>query len=344
MNSLVAERSVDTIFCLTQEQTRYLFSLEKLLVQNDIVNSKIEKRIQFEKQWLQKWKEAVEKGMSVEGTTVKLIDSRHELIEALKKSLNESKDKIWYHLIILEAVIFRAYYPLDSDDDKEYGKLSYASQTEYLKEFISSVGYDSPDMVKRYETSYEKSLNIAMGKIPKTLTIVTLLTGTLSIPLMIPLVSAIVGVSSMSLSGAAMAHAWVAAIGGGVALTGGIGTASGITSVICGGILLGIGNNGSFLSNVDDISKKTPGLVLSQAVKLNVVLQEIILKEQNNIELARHMTERYKILIGELNKKLKMLQLEQKPDKTEMKNIKMVTAYLEALYKDMCKAVSAYEV
>lgn len=140
-----------------------------------------------------------------------------------------------------------------------------------------------------------------------------------------------------------MAHAWVVAIGGGVALTGGIGAASGITSVICGGILLGIGNNGSFLSNVDDISKKTPGLVLSQAVKLNVVLQEIILKEQNNIELARHMTERYKILIGELNKKLKMLQLEQKPDKTEMKNIKMVTAYLEVLYKDMCKAVSAYE-
>lgn len=201
MNSLVAERSVDTIFCLTQEQTRYLFSLEKLLVQNDIVNSKIEKRIQFEKQWLQEWKEAVEKGMSVEGDTVKLIDSRHELIEALKKSLNESKDKIWYHLIILEAVIFRAYYPLDSDDDKEYGKLSYASQIGYLKEFISSVGYDSPDMVKRYETSYEKSLNIAMGKVPKTLTIATLLTGTLCIPLMMPLVSTIVGVSAMSLSG-----------------------------------------------------------------------------------------------------------------------------------------------
>lgn len=351
MNTNNSTQDINLTFGLTQEQTCFLFSLEKLLTQNDIINSSIKKNIQYEKQWLREWELSLKEGDNEKEKNIVLINSRYELIEKLKHSLEQNdNNNIWYRLIILEAIAFKAYYPLGKNDDKQYQKLKYDSQIKYLKEFVASVGYVTADDVERYEKMYNRAINIGSGKKQKIVTTVVsvlavgAITAATAGAFAGPIAVTLFGSQFAGLSGAALTSACLAFAGGGAIAAGGAGMAGGVIAIVGGGALLGVAGGSATALGIGVISKKDPQFTLTQAAKLSVVLREIVLNEQHDIILAQQILEQYKENIAKMEKELKKLKLEQENNKEEISNLKKAIEYLEKVFKDTNKFASAYDV
>lgn len=351
MNINNSTQDVNLTFGLTQEQMCYLFSLEKLLTQNDIINSSNKKNIQYEKQWLREWELSLKEGDNEEERDIVLINSRYELIEKLKQSLGQNdNNNIWYRLIILEAIAFKAYYPLGKDDDKKYQKLKYDSQIKYLKEFVTSVGYATADDVERYMKMYNRAIDVGNGKKQKIVTTIVSVVAVGAITAATagafagPIAVALFGSQFTGLTGAALTSACLAFAGGGAIVVGGAGMAGGVIAIVGGGALLGVASGSAAALGIGLISKQDPKFTLTQAAKLSVVLREIILNEQHDIVLAQKILAQYKENIAEMEKELKKLKLEQEKNKVEISNLKKAIEYLEKVFKDTNKFASAYDV
>ena len=222
-----------SVFGLTEKQTALLFSLQRACVLDDANNTKSDEQKTLKKEWVNKWCESIT--ITPEDktqTNIKLIDTAN-LVQEFKNELNSTETKTWFHLIILEAVAFTAYFPLsdNKEENKLYSKLKYREKIEYIKDFISKVGYGKPEIADLYYKMYKKAVDKATGKtgkIVRNILIVALaaaLTAATAGAFAGKIAVLLVGAKFAGLKGAALVAACLAYLGGGAIAAGGLGMA-----------------------------------------------------------------------------------------------------------------------
>ncbi len=108
--------AITTLFGLSKSQLRILFSVEKLLTEQDMKESqeKKHKDAPMKVRWLQSWTKTVEQELSAP------FFSREELLSQIQTEKSETANLTWLYMCVLEATLFVPYSPLgiSAEDDK----------------------------------------------------------------------------------------------------------------------------------------------------------------------------------------------------------------------------------
>lgn len=351
MGTVNEEADILSMFGLTAMQTKILFSIENLLVQNDIQNSKNNK--ETKQQWLSEWSAFIIEYLTraFHNEPSRLM-TREEVLDAITQEKLSAINNTWYYLIMLEATLFIPYTPIgkDKNNDKLYSKLKYEEQTSAIKELVRENVIMDEVFVDRFKKTYSKSISKITGKgtkiafaIVTTIAITAMVAATAGI-LSGPIAVTLYGSQFVGLSGAALTSACLAMAGGGAIAAGGAGMAGGVFTIVGGGALLGFATGGAGVGAITLFVASAPELALTQAAKLEVVLKEIILNAQKDIECAQNVLENYKNQIANLHSELAKMELERGEDKTTITNMKETIEYMEKAYKDISKFLSSYKV
>ena len=344
MDNKIEDIDILSAFGLTVRQTELLFSFQKTCALMDAEATKSDGKREQKMAWIDRWSSIISDNSGQE--KLSLVE-QSDLVGEFKKELSETNAKTWFHLIILEAVTFKAYFPLgDKEEDKLYKKLSYEKQTEYIKNFISLVGYGKPEIAERYLNIYNKSIDKAIGKLKRIIMFVLLASAIIAAAagaFAAPIAVFLVGGLFPGLKGAALVAACLAYLGGGAVAIGGMGMAGGVLVIVGGGALLGAAAGGAAAVGKEALFKSSPQFALTFAAKLNVVLREIILNEQRDVKFAQAILKKYEETIVQLSSQIAKLKLESEKDKDSIKNLKKSVEYMERIFEDMQKFSSSFE-
>lgn len=308
---------------LTSEQTRILFSMQYLLIENDIQGH--ERKKTEKKKWLQEWTESINNYLrGIDKQTYKPITiARSRLISEILDIINtvNMSNKTPIYLILLELTLFTPYYPLAGA--KMATRLRYRRDKEYLEGMAVELGIGS-EYVDKYLSGYKKAVQGITGFWPKIIggalvgAILLAVTAGLAAPLLGALFAPI------GLSGAAATSAGLAALGGGAIAAGGAGMAGGIATIVAGGALLGVGSG----LGVGKLLSSSPKFTLSEAAKLEVVMREITLTAQKDVRLAQEIILEQRNTLKMLDDRLFELQQEEDENKDQIKTLKKSISHL----------------
>lgn len=321
------------------------------MVRNDVEKTKKKKGIRdYQKQslvkgqWLKSWE------ASINDYLAKLDASKNLRLLVTDKAIKESiqveshtETEIWKYLILLECVSFSPYYPLGGTQEErdESGKL-YAGQKfdkegrkEILVRIANLLGIDVS-----YIGKFEKSLKSALRKISGSALIITLgiTIGILAVLAAIFLTGGFGAIAAAfapeGLSGAAAISSGLAALGGGAVAAGGFGVAGGMAVIVGGGSLIGIGLGGS-AGLV--IAKANSKMVMYEAVKLEVVMKEILLAVQKDTKSFQEILNKLTADREELRIEVERLKASQEESKKQIKELEKSIKYLSRLIEDLRK-------
>lgn len=334
------------MFGLTEEQLYILYSLEYAITQKDIFADK--KNSEGKILWIEKWESALNKTH----TDKKAIPYKEldELVSAVRNEADKSPNKTWFYLVMLEATLFVPYSPLGTDEDKQYKKLHFSNQSDFLKAFAVETGIMDPVYVDRYQKTYTKTLDKLTGK---GLKIALGVVGVVAIAAVVaatagiaagPIAVGLFGSEFAGLGGAALTSACLAMVGGGAIAAGGFGMTGGVIAIVGGGAILGAAGGGAAVTAIGLLLKNSPSFTLTQAAKLEVVLKEITLNAQKDVQNAQAIMEALLKQIKSLQKELEELKAEQEKDKKAFANMEKSLNYLKKAYEDMSVFKSSFEV
>lgn len=341
------ENNALQMFGLTSSQLKILYSLEKIMTEQDILLN--DKGNIDKEHWLSRWTANVCASLGLSDTSQLL--SKPELMHTITQEINQDVNRTWFYLIMLEGSLFHAYTPLgeSKDTDKRYGKLKYKPQNAVLEEVAMCSNIMETAYIQRFQKTYQKSIDKLTGKIQKVAL------GAVSIVAVSAIAAATAGVmagpiavalfgSNFTFGGAALTSACLAMAGGGAIAAGGAGMAGGVMAIVGGGALLGAAGGGATVAATNMLVKSAPSLALSQAAKLEVVLKEISLNAQQDVHNAQLIIDNFKSQIRRLQKELDDLKKEKEADRTMIKNMEKSLSYLRKAYQDMNQFKSSYEI
>ena len=158
-------------FGLTTSQSQVLFSLERMLVVNDIpkVIINYEKRAKVKKQWLSLWEKSINDYLThLDNSNSRLLMTRGEIEQSILEENKKTETEVWKYLILLECCFFAPYTPLGGTQEEieESGKLvaglklDKKSREETLLDIATLLGIDS-----KYVEVFEKSKNAAFRRL-----------------------------------------------------------------------------------------------------------------------------------------------------------------------------------
>ena len=353
MDSISNNSSLLEMFGMSFSQTKALFSMEKMIVQNDIANTKNEKTSLTKKKWLRKWEKGIEDALSqIDPNESTALLKKDEVDNLIKDEWGASKIRTWYYVLVLELVSFVPYTPLGDKNDKEFGKCKFDEKkaVEFIKTLVEEQGYVSGEKVERLDKAYDKELKKISGDVTKTVAKIAIVgfvgaTAALAAALAAgPIAVMILGGGLEGLKGAALVNACLALIGGGAIAEGGLGVAGGVAIIAGGGGLLGLAGGGTAMGVGTALFESSPKYALSQAAKLETVLKEVVLNVQQDVVVAQEIIAQYKNQIGELNRALAYMEIENQKSKNEIKNMGKSIEYLMKSCRDMIAFTSAYNL
>ena len=320
---------------LSLEQTEILYNLEYYKTVNDIENTNLpvtgEAIKELKTAWLQEWKKFISDGFEsftqVSGTEMHWY-SMEELYQHIEE---QSPNKPWYRLILLEVMLFEPYYPLGIEKNKKGDDIpsqKYKVLNNPINCFKKGEGdrflneqftgkYCELGYVKRLRKSYDKRMN-ELNEVLKT--VITSLSITAAIAIVTiatagafagPIAVALVGTNFTGLSGAALTSACLAYLGGGAVAAGGAGMIGGTIAIVGGGAALGIGVGagvGGAVGSADLLGKKN---TIMQSAKLLTSVREIFLNDEHDVEFSNSVYEQYLQNITEIEKGLIELRLKK---------------------------------
>ena len=335
------------MFGLNSEQLEILYSIEKELTEQDIALNP--KTADTRRKWLNQWLRTLDDSMY--NTSDMKLFSGSFLYDAIKRVSRESNNKTWFYLVMLEATLFEAYFPLDEDKDntKAYSKLRYKRDTEYLKRIATITGLMNPEYIDRYLETHKKVYRKISGKAAKAIIAslsifaVSAVAAAIAAIFAGPIAIAIFG-KGFELSGAALTSACLAMAGGGALAVGGLGMAGGVMAIAGGGALLGVAGSGAATAAVLALTKNSPDFTLTQSAKLEVVLREVLLNAQHDTESAQAVISRLQAQIRNLKTELERLKKAQDKDKETVQNLKQSIDILTKAVKDMVLFKSSFEI
>ena len=345
MSATNGNADISSMFGLTEKQAKILFSIERLLVLNDIIYSKDNKMLK--QKWLSEWSASVIDCLTKDPQNPVKFMTRGEILSAIALENSTDANNTWYYLIMFEATLFIPYYVLNKNK-KEYDKLKYKEQTDTIKDMVRASAIMDEVFIDRFKKTYSVTISKLKGtKIPlyivSTLAIAAIVAataGTLSGPIAVALYAS----QFPGLSGAALTSACLAIAGGGAIAAGGAGMAGGVLTIVGGGALIGLAIGGAGVGAAAKFIATSPEFALTQAAKLEVVLKEIILNAQKDIMCAQKVLENYKNQIAYLHSELAKIKLEHGEDKEIIKNMKESLDLMEKSYKNIIDLLKKYEV
>lgn len=347
--------SILEMFGLTFEQSRLLFSIEKMIAEYDADYLKSDKASDYKRKWISAWEKGVTDYLTaIDKTRNAQLMNIGEISQSVNKEMESSPNRTWYYIIVLECLAFTPYTNLGTeDDDKKYKKCKYNDKKSFkmLKDFFDEQGYLTEEKIERLHNVYEKSLNQISGKTNKmamgavaVVAIAALFA--LGAAIAAPEIAALlVGSTFEGLYGIALTNACLALVGSGVAaVTGSTAMLGGVITIAGGGALLGIAGGGTAVGIASKVLSASPDYTLTQAAKLETILKEVILNAQQDVVAAQKIINIYREQINSLNKEITKLEVDNDKNKQALKNLKLSIKYLKKSCQDMNSFTSAYEI
>lgn len=364
-------------FALTLDQIELLYNLEYYKTENDVQKTFTppiggDHILSLKNTWIFEWKDYMEKGFP--GFTGKEDAVLHwySVQELKDRIISNDPSKVWFRLMLLEAMLFEPYYPMSMEKDKagkeipsrKYDELknpmfSYkkGEGDKFLDTFFEQ-GYYNKGYVQRLRHCYDKAqreLTEVLKTVIKTISVaagVTIITVATAGAFAGPLAVALVGSNFAGLSGAALTSACLAYIGGGAIAAGGLGMAGGSMFIVGGGVLLGAGAGAGIGSAVGMTSLMGKEATIRQSAKLMVSVQEIFLNDEKDIEFSKSIYEQFTDSALKIEKGLAELRFkeetasseEKKRIKQEIKNTEESLQAMKIARKSMKKFISSFEV
>lgn len=319
-----------SVFGLNAIQTEILYELERRLVLNDVKSD--EKKTEKKSKWLSDWNQSInlylKDTLNIKDIHIFNKCNDKKLLECIKV---DSENNVWKYMVLLECVLFSAYFPFKKEDTKKYKSLKMAKKPKHemlekiAKDFL---GVDSK-YIKLFEKAFEKSIkrmsNYWMKVVGVSLGIVAL-----ALIAIFTFQYEILGlVAAEGASGAALITSGLAALGGGAVAAGGGGVAAGTAVFVGGGILLGsaVGVPSGFIVATATNSK----LFLSQAAKMEVVLKEIVLAIQKDTAYFQKILLNLQSQTASLTAELQRLKMDEESNKKKISELKKSIKYLESV-------------
>ncbi|HCW23418.1 MAG TPA: hypothetical protein DGX96_07160 [Lachnospiraceae bacterium] len=373
------EEKVDiSKFGLTEEQTEILYNLEFYKTLDCIASSMkmpVTNRhiLSLKNEWVAEWRAYMDKGfqgfVNREGAVLHWYTK-----EDLKKKIaQDSPEKTWFRLVLLEAMVFEPYFALSLEKDRKGNEtpsrkyqelqnpvLGYqkADGDRFLENFFQQEPYYQKGYVKRLRSCYDKNLtklnevqkNVTRGIIITAgVTVAAVLTAGMFAP---AIAVALVGSNFSGLTGAALTSACLAYLGGGAIAAGGFGMAGGTMAIVGGGALLGLGAGAGAAGISGAAALMGKKQTILQSAKLMVSVQEIFLNDEGDIRYSDTIYEQYVKQIQDLEQKTVELKLkanvaspkDQANLKKEIKNLEETTHAMKIAMKGMNQFISSYKV
>lgn len=346
MKSFISE------FGLTLKQTCLLFSLERQIVLDDIMNSKVKKKLEEANQkqlWLDKWDTHLNEFLNHLGENQNvLIDitkvDPYKLYEEIENKRDLSEIKTWRYLILLECTLFTPYYSLGSNEDENESttdkikkifnglSLDESIQKFSLKNICTLLGIDQK-YIDIFIKQYQQSLRSLSGFWTKVL-IIGGVGMVAAVAAALFLINPIAGFfAAPGLAGAAAFSAGMAALGGGAIAAGGFGIAGGFAVLIGGAMVLGGGAG----AGIGALASATPQIVLTELAKIQVVLKEIVLGIQKDTKLMQEIIMQLHNNVGEMQQEIIKLKLENDQNKEKIKNLEESIEYMKKVINEFTK-------
>lgn len=363
-------------FGLTLEQTEILYNIEFFKALNDISKTVIplggERIVQLKNEWVNEWRDGMEKGFRGFTGRPDAVLHWYNKKELLERIAANNPTQVWFRLVLLEAMLFKPYYPLSLEEDRKGNKIpsrkyrelqnpvagyKKAEGDKFFESFFDGPYY-RPGYVRRLRRCYDKVLKELNEVLKMALTalgitaVVTVAAVVTAGMLAGPIAVALVGSNFAGLSGAALTSACLAYIGGGAIAAGGAGILGGTVTIVGGGALLGVGVGagvGGAVGAAGLMGKK--GTIL-QSAKLMVSVREIFLNDEHDIAYSNAVYEQFVRNIADMEKGLVELKLkENTADKEEkkrlqqkIKNTEESVKAMKIAMKSMNRYISAFEV
>ena len=345
------EKSIVDLNCLSLdfEEMRILYSLENLIVSNDISITKNKNDADLKEKWQRKWQEKLITMLSSDNITLENFFLNEKEIQ---KYLGTNSNEMAQYLIVLEAMLFEPYYAIFEDDnDKKLKKLK--NKSKYLLESYTQIqDLISAKEIEKIKKVYRKSASKIAGADKGMIfgaigtAVIMIASGALAFTFAPVIAVALVGNGAAGLSGAALISHCLAVLGGGSLAAGGLGMAGGTAVITGGGALLGmVSGTGMSATTVYLLSQE--GYVLSECSRLltycKVVLKERLHDEKSIIDIYTKLESQIdtvKNSIAEFERNLQSEdKKEQKENKKKIKVAKNSLKYLESCLSELQKLV-----
>lgn len=323
------EKTLAGLECLSlnYSQLRVLYSLERLIVAEDIPHTKFPKTLDKKKKWKTVWENKLLDEMRVpEAERPSFFMSEDSIVSYFIQHGNEGP---WIHLVALEASIFKAYHPLNGDEtDKVYEQLD--CKYDYLtSRFPNLQDYVTKKDVTGLRTSYRWASGFISGKSQKRIigavvsAAITIGTAGLAYAFAPVIAVAMVGESAAGLSGAALVSHSLAVVGGGSLAAGGFGMAGGTAVITGGGAFLGLlgGSGVSAAGTLGVLSNSS--YVLSECARLTTYCYEILYRKYDDIKTISDLELQVRGRIAIINSQLDSLKKRNTKDKVMRERIKV---------------------
>jgi len=357
-NSTNNDSIIYDTFGLTYEQSRLMFSVQKMIAQYDSSLAQ-EKALQRQKtkqaklEWVENW----EKGIAIyldgmDGNRGGELVNAENIKEEFEKELSVSPNKTWVYIIALECLEFSPYTPLGGDNDKAYKGLNHNASKchEYVKAVFADNRVLSAETLDQLHNTYTKSINQISGKAGKMATkvLAVVAIGAIAAALTAvgagPIAVGLFGSQFSGLTGIALTNACLALAGGGAIAAGGLGMAGGVAIIAGGGALLGLAGGGTAVGMLSYMMCHSPEYALTQSAKLETILKEVILNAQKDVVSAQTIISQYRAQIDQLNKKITELETDNEKHKEELKNLHASIKYLKKSCQSMNKFTSSFQI
>lgn len=346
------ERSIVDLSCLSLdfEEMRILYSLENLIVSDDISITKNKNDADLKREWQRKWQENLVTKLTNGNTALENFFLNE--IE-IQKYLETNSNEMAQYLILLEAMLFEPYYAIfENDNDKKLKKLKNKSKY-LLEKYTQLQDLISTKEIEKIKKVYKKSLSKIVGANKGMMVgaigtaVVMIASGALAFGFAPVIAVAIVGPGAAELTGAALISHCLAVLGGGSLAAGGFGMAGGTAVITGGGALLGMvsGTGMSAATTVYLFSQE--GYVLSECSRLltycKVVLKERLHDEKSIIDIYSKLESQIDTIKNSVTEFESNLQSEdkkeQKANKDKIKVAKKSLKYLENCSSELQKLV-----
>lgn len=226
---------------LDPQKARVLHSLMRQKVLYDIEREKHDRHAERKGKWLDEWSRRITQTIGVEGDGY-FLDGK-SLYDEINGTVGAGNGE-WLWLVALELVMFKPYFPLHGDNDKEYKSLKARSdyigdvfcqkQTLIAAKELHGLGRGVKDMENRLDGAMARRLGGTACVV-----VAVAATGGLAFylaPAVAPVLAAAFGFEAAGLYGAALTSASLAFLGGGSLIAGGAGMAGGTMLIVGGGV------------------------------------------------------------------------------------------------------------
>ena len=340
---------------LNYDQMRVLSSLERLILEDDIENTKKEEEKTLKLQWMEKWS-----SMRIENSQFVSEDAEDFFLPEpeVVKYIENNETGPWVYLIAMEAMLFSPYHALFGNKDKDKALKKIKCKSKYLTDRFSTLqGKIQKKDFARIHKEYDRAASIVTGSTNSIVigaigtTAAIAATGGIAFVFAPAIAAALVGEAAAGLSGAALVSYSLAAIGGGSLATGGLGMAGGTAIITGGGALVGmLGGTGVSAATTMGLLADE-GYVLSECCKLISFSKEILIGRYKDVSEVEAIQCKVQSRIDDIQSQMESSMFadpdgdekRKKEMKTQFKVAKKSVRYLSRTSNELKKTIKTFK-